>query len=75
MESTDCVVTLPSGAIQALGQQDRLRILNPPIKLPAYDIKLYWHERYHRDPAHKWMRELIYEQFKDTGDILKHIPG
>lgn len=71
VKNTDCVVTLPSGAVQALGQQDRLRILNPPIKLPGYDIKLYWHERYHRDPAHKWMRELIYEQFKDTKAILE----
>lgn len=70
-EQTDCIVTLPSGAAQALGKRDGLQILNPPMKLPAYDIKLYWHERYHRDPAHKWMRDLIYEQFKDIKNILE----
>ena len=70
-EKTDCVVTLPSGAAQALDHGDRLRVLNPPVAFPAYDIKLYWHERYHRDPAHKWMRELIYDLFKDTKNILE----
>ena len=70
-EKTDCIVTLPSGAAQALDHGDRLQVVEPPVKLPAYDIKLYWHERYHRDPAHKWMRELIYELFKDTKNILE----
>lgn len=70
-EKSDCIVTLPTGAVQALDYRERLRILNPPLKLSSYDIKLYWHERYHRDPAHKWMRELIYELFKDTRNILE----
>jgi DNA-binding transcriptional LysR family regulator len=70
-EKTDCIVTLPSGAAQALDHQQRLRALVPPIDLPGYDIKLYWHERYHHDPSHIWMRELIYDLFNDTKGILE----
>lgn len=70
-EKSDCIVTLPSGAAQALDHRQQLRVLEPPIKLPSFDIKLYWHERYHQDTAHQWFRGLIYELFEDTEVILE----
>lgn len=70
-EKSDCIVTLPSGVAQALDHRRRLRVLLPPIELPSFDVKLYWHERYHRDPAHQWLRKLIYEQFDDMTNILE----
>ena len=70
-QKTDCVVTLPSGAVQALGHSKGLVAIKPPIELPSFDVKLYWHERYHRDPAHQWLRRLIYDLFKETTDITE----
>ena len=34
-----------------------------PLQLPRIDIAQYWHERYHRDPAHQWIRSVIFETF------------
>lgn len=70
-EKSDSIVTVPSGVAQALGYFDRLRAFRPPVDLPSFDVKLYWHERYHRDPAHKWLRELIYERFSGIENILE----
>ena len=37
----------------------------PPVKLPTYDPRLFWHERFHRDPANRWLRGLYIELFGD----------
>jgi DNA-binding transcriptional LysR family regulator len=31
---------------------------------PAYEVRLVWHASTERDPAHRWMRELIQRQFR-----------
>ncbi|WP_425408203.1 LysR family transcriptional regulator [Hyphococcus sp.] len=36
-----------------------------PIALPAIDVKMLWHERFHKDPAHRWLREQIYSVVQD----------
>lgn len=37
-----------------------IRIMPPPLRLPSYDVKLFWHERFHRDPANQWLREFVF---------------
>lgn len=35
-------------------------LLKPlPIALPEFDIALYWHDRFHRDPQSKWFRDTV----------------
>jgi DNA-binding transcriptional LysR family regulator len=36
-----------------------LRVVEPPLDVPGYEIAMLWHERSHRDPAHQWLRETI----------------
>jgi DNA-binding transcriptional LysR family regulator len=36
-----------------------LRVTEPPIDVPGYEMCMLWHERSHRDPAHQWLREHI----------------
>jgi hypothetical protein len=26
-----------------------------------------WHDRYHRDPANKWLRDFVVQQFSPDG--------
>ena len=59
VEQTDLVVTLPSRTARLLGDRLSLQIFDPPIDLPSFDIKIYWHERFHREPSNQWMRNLI----------------
>jgi DNA-binding transcriptional LysR family regulator len=68
---SDFVVTVPSGTAQALSECSCLRVLRPPFEIPVFDVKLYWHERFHHDPAHVWLRNLIYDQFENVTNILE----
>lgn len=58
-EETNLVVTLPSRVVSTLGRRLEVNVFPPPIDISPFDIKLYWHERYHRDAANQWLRQLI----------------
>lgn len=57
LASTDLVGLLPS-RVAAMGQ-GRLVLAEPPVPLPGFSIGQLWHERVHRDPAHRWFREQV----------------
>lgn len=40
-----------------------LRVVTAPVKVPGYKMGLVWHDRSHRDPAHKWLRGMIARSF------------
>jgi DNA-binding transcriptional LysR family regulator len=43
----------------ALGYTNKLRILEPPIKLEGFTVGQIWHERNQREPAQLWLREVV----------------
>jgi DNA-binding transcriptional LysR family regulator len=59
VSGTDFVATVPEQVARSLAATLRLRILKPPVLLPAVAVRLVWHERTHTNPAHVWFRELV----------------
>ncbi|GLU33714.1 LysR family transcriptional regulator [Trinickia caryophylli] len=54
--NSDLVAVMPERlAREAPG----LRIVEPPVTVPGFEMSMLWHERLHRDPAHQWLREHI----------------
>lgn len=62
---SDLLVVMASRVAQAYAEMLPLKIMPPPVKLPAYEPRLFWHERFHRDPANSWLRSLYIELFGD----------
>lgn len=56
LESTDLIAMLPSRLVKNC---DTLRVVEPPVEVPGYEMVMLWHERVHRDSAHQWLREHI----------------
>ncbi|RDJ99639.1 LysR family transcriptional regulator [Paraburkholderia lacunae] len=56
LASTDLVAMLPSRLVR---DNSALRVVEPPVEIPGYEMAMLWHERSHRDPAHQWLREYI----------------
>lgn len=56
LEHSDLVAMLPS---RLVGDTTALRVVEPPVDVPGYEMAMFWHERSHRDPAHQWLREYI----------------
>lgn len=53
---TDLVAMMPS---RLVAQDPALKAVEAPIDVPGFEMVMLWHERVHRDPAHRWLREQI----------------
>ena len=53
---TELVAMVPSRI--AMGR-DELRVVEPPLTVPGYTMAMVWHERLHRDPAQRWLRDHL----------------
>lgn len=63
VEQSNLIATLPSRAATALSERLNIQIFEPPIDIPSFEIKTYWHERFHHDAANQWLRNLISSMF------------
>ncbi|HEX7437992.1 MAG TPA: LysR family transcriptional regulator [Caldimonas sp.] len=64
LEATDLVATVPEAfALRSVKHFD-LAYSAHPIELPPIEIALYWHTKYQRDRANRWMRNLIIRLFQ-----------
>jgi DNA-binding transcriptional LysR family regulator len=60
---TDGIATLPTNLAQRLAEPLGLAAFETPITLPRIEIAQFWHERYHRDAGHRWLRNVTFELF------------
>jgi DNA-binding transcriptional LysR family regulator len=63
---TDGLATLPANLAKRLAAPLGLTAFETPITLPRIEISQYWHERYHRDAAHRWLRSATSDLFGAT---------
>jgi DNA-binding transcriptional LysR family regulator len=60
---TDAVATIPANLATAVADQLGLAPIRPPLPLPQFAIAQFWHEKYQRDPGHRWLRSTSYDLF------------
>jgi DNA-binding transcriptional LysR family regulator len=56
LASTDLVAMLPSRLVRG---NPALQVVDAPLEVSGYEMTMFWGERSHRDPAHKWLREQL----------------
>jgi DNA-binding transcriptional LysR family regulator len=59
LRGSDLVATLPERLAEAVVEPFGLAYVARPAKLPEISIDLFWHARYHRDPASQCLRSVI----------------
>ncbi|HVR19267.1 MAG TPA: LysR family transcriptional regulator [Polyangiaceae bacterium] len=62
---SDLVLTAPT-ALARVARKPKVVTLAPPLRLPGHSINLVWHERFSKDPAHAWLRELLVDVARET---------
>ena len=56
---SDLLWMAPAILAETLAKHFPLKIVRLPIQLPDFEVALYWHERFHREPANQWLRTFI----------------
>lgn len=63
VNTSDLLWSAPAILAETLASHYDLIIKPHPLPLAEIEVYLYWHDRYHRDPANKWLRDLVVQQF------------
>lgn len=66
---TSLIATLPHGIGETLARTTGMAMLPCPVQTAPLVIKQYWHERYHHDPANRWLRTVCAELFARKGVV------
>ena len=53
----DFVALVPERLLR--GRRHDFRVFEPSISIPGFDVIASWHSRVSRNPAHRWLRELL----------------
>lgn len=65
LQRTDLLATVPERFATSCEGPFNLCILPPPVELPNIEINLFWHARFNKDPANRWLRQLMFDLFSD----------
>jgi DNA-binding transcriptional LysR family regulator len=67
LSTSDLVATLPQHIGETLARASGLQALKCPFEMPSFTVKQLWHARYHRDPANRWLREVVASLYLRSG--------
>ncbi len=62
---TDLIVTVPSRVAAVFAKLGDFKVLALPLAMPSFDVRLHWHERFHQDPANRWLRQTMTELYAE----------
>jgi len=57
--SSDLLAVVPGRLAQTFAACLPIAVLPLPIPIPPFDVSVYWHERYDRDPEVQWFRKTF----------------
>ncbi|MEQ1946986.1 MAG: LysR family transcriptional regulator [Bryobacteraceae bacterium] len=63
---SDLLVIMPARLAQAFSGRVPVDVFEPPVPLPQFAIKAYWHERFHHDATNCWLRRTFLSLFRGT---------
>lgn len=57
------IATVPRELGSVFSHHGIVRMVEPPVPLPTFMLKQYWHPRFHHDRANRWLREMTRRTF------------
>lgn len=70
LQNTDLIATVPERFAECCTAPFDLIAVPHPATLAEIPINLFWHARYHRDPANRWLRQILFDRFSDGAKII-----
>lgn len=69
--SSDMIATVPEPLAAASLPALDIKIMPHPIAFPKLSIRQFWHERYHDDPANRWLRQTCTSLFQTASHPIR----
>jgi DNA-binding transcriptional LysR family regulator len=65
LQTSDLITTVPERLADRLLEPFGLAKVPHPAKLPEIAINVFWHAKFHRSPAHQWLRGVVFDLFSE----------
>jgi DNA-binding transcriptional LysR family regulator len=59
LATTDLIATVPERYVRESMAPFRLKYLPHPVPFPEFDVNLFWHAKFHKEPGNQWLRNVI----------------
>jgi DNA-binding transcriptional LysR family regulator len=69
LQRSELITTVPEKLADRLQEPFGLVKVAHPAKLPEVAINAFWHAKYHRSPANRWLRSIVFELFGEEADV------
>lgn len=63
-QDPDLLATVPRQLADVFEKLGTVRIYEPPVAVPDFQLNQHWHPRFHHDPAIVWLRETMKRTFE-----------
>jgi DNA-binding transcriptional LysR family regulator len=61
--ASDLVATVPRAVGESFARFAPVRLVEPPMEVPSFDLKQHWHRKYAKDGANAWLRASLAQIF------------
>jgi DNA-binding transcriptional LysR family regulator len=65
--TSDLVAIVPEMLADAYKTHAPIKALPMPVPVAPFDLRIYWHERYHHDSSIRWLRKAFINLFRNGG--------
>ncbi|MGE0803617.1 MAG: LysR substrate-binding domain-containing protein, partial [Lautropia sp.] len=72
---TDMLALAPIHLARTFCRDGMVRYSKVPFPIPSYSVRQYWHERFHRDPGNRWLREIAFQVLGEPATDSKRRPA
>ncbi|PBI96170.1 Nodulation protein D 2 [Variovorax boronicumulans] len=60
----DLLATVPRELAEVFARMGTVRMFEPPVPVPQFQLNQHWHPRFHHDPAVVWLRDVMKHTFE-----------
>lgn len=62
--NSDLLAIIPGRLADTFAPHVPIKVLPLPVPVPDFDIRMFWHERYHQDATNRWLRSAFVKLFQ-----------
>lgn len=70
---SDMLALIPKQVAVFYARTGRLKFLKPPFNIPPFSPCARWHDRFHNDPAHLWLRRMMMELWIEISQAHREV--
>jgi len=61
---TDLIATVPRAVGESFSKLAQIKAVELPFSVSTYELRQYWHQRFHKDAGNQWLRGVVHQLFK-----------